>query len=87
MGSWSVDKERSKVEEERNWPILKTVQDVLAFLGLAGFYWKFVHEFAEIARPLTDILKSTEFEESLGGLSPRRPLWSWMRRLSQHLRI
>ncbi len=27
---------------------------------------KFVHEFAEIARPLTDILKSTEFEEKFG---------------------
>ncbi len=54
------------MEEVRNWPIQKAVLDVLAFLGLAGFYRKFVHEFAEIARPLTDVLKSTEFEEKFG---------------------
>jgi hypothetical protein len=42
------------------------VHDVLAFLGLAGFYSKFVHKLAEIARPLTDILKSPEFEEKFG---------------------
>jgi hypothetical protein len=67
VGSWSVDKESSKVEEVRNWPILKTVQDVLAFfLWLAGFYRKFVHKSAEIALPLTDILKYMEFEEKFG---------------------
>ena len=61
-----VDKESSKVEEVRNWPVPRTVRDVRSFLGLAGFYRKFVHKFAEIARPLTDILKSTEFEEKFG---------------------
>ncbi len=49
VGSRSVDRESSKVEEVRNWPILKTMQDVLAFLGLAWFYRKFVHKFALIA--------------------------------------
>ncbi len=66
VGCGSVDRESSKVEEVRNWPIPKTVLDVLAFLGLARFYRKFVHKVAEIARPLTDILKSTEFEEKFG---------------------
>ncbi len=66
VGSGSVDRESSKVEEVRNWPVPKTVLDVRAFLGLAGFYWRFVHKFAEIARSLTDILKSTEFEEKFG---------------------
>ncbi len=54
------------MEEVRNWPIQRIMLDVLAFLELAGFYRKFVHKFAEIARPLTDILKSTEFEEKFG---------------------
>ena len=66
VGRGVVDKESSKVEEVRNWPVPKTVRDVRSFLGLAGFYRKFVHKFAEIARPLTDILKSTEFEEKFG---------------------
>jgi hypothetical protein len=68
VGKGSVDKENSKVKKVRNWPIPKTVSDVQAFLGLAGFYKKFAHKFAEIARPLTDsdIQKSTEFEEKFG---------------------
>ncbi len=53
-----MDKESSKVEEVRNWPVPKTVRDVRPFLGLAWFYRRFVHKFAGIARPLTDILKS-----------------------------
>ncbi len=61
-----MDKESSKVEEVRNWPVPKTVRHIQSFLGLAWFYLKFVHKFAEIARPLTDILKSTEFEEKFG---------------------
>jgi hypothetical protein len=75
VGRWSVDKESSKVEEVRKWPIPKTLQDVQAFLGLAGFYRKFVQKFAEIARPLTDILKSTEFEEKFcGAFSKKAPV-------------
>ncbi len=35
VGSGSVDKESSKVEEVRSWPIPQTIQDMLAFLGLA----------------------------------------------------
>ncbi len=66
VGTESVDKENSKVEEVKNWPIPKTMQYMLAFLGLAGFYRKFVHKFAEIARPLRDILKSTNFQEKFG---------------------
>jgi hypothetical protein len=66
MGRGSVDRESSKVEEVRNWPILKTVQDLWTFLGLEGFYRKFVHKLAEIALPLTDILKSTESEKKFG---------------------
>ena len=38
------------------------MQDVQAFLGLANFYHRFVHCFADIARPLTDpTRKDTEF--------------------------
>ncbi len=46
VGRGNVDKESSKVEKVRNWPIPKTISDVLAFLEFTGFYRKF----AEIAR-------------------------------------
>ncbi len=51
-----------KVEAVHNWPIPQTVQDICSFVGLARFYPKFVKGFGTIVKPLTDILKSTEFK-------------------------
>lgn len=34
---------------------------VHSFLGLAGFYWKFIRHFAIIAKPLTNLLKKGTF--------------------------
>jgi hypothetical protein len=63
------------MEEVLNWPVRNSIQDVQAFLGLAGFYRKFVHAFVELARPLTGILKSTEFEEKFKrSFSKKAPL-------------
>jgi len=50
-----VSMQQHKVEAVRDWPQLQSVKDVRAFLGLAGFYRRFVKGFSEIARPLTDL--------------------------------
>ena len=50
-----VSMQQHKVEAVRNWPVLTTPKEVRAFLGLAGFYRRFVKGFSEIARPLTDL--------------------------------
>ena len=62
----TVDKDPAKVAAVQDWPVPTTVREVRSFLGLAGFYRKFVKDFAKIAKPLTDILKSTQFEEKYG---------------------
>ena len=41
-----------KISAVKNFPIPKTVTDVRSFLGLAGFYRKYVKNFSLIARPL-----------------------------------
>ena len=61
-----VSMQQHKVEAVRNWPTLQSVRDVRAFLGLAGFYRRFVRNFAAIAQPLTDLTKIVE-----------RQWWSW----------
>ena len=46
-----------KVQTVRDWPVPRTVSDLRSFLGLAGYYRKFVAGFARIAAPLTDLLR------------------------------
>ena len=43
----------------RKWPELKSVRDILVFLGFANFYWQFIQGFSRIAALFTSILKTT----------------------------
>jgi hypothetical protein len=41
------------------------VTDVISFLGLAGYYRRFIEIFSKIAKPMTELLKNnTKFEWS-----------------------
>lgn len=51
-----VQTDPSKVTAVSQWPT-PTVRELRRFLGLAGFYRKFVRNFAIIAKPLTNLLK------------------------------
>ena len=46
-----------KVEAVKNFPIPKRKKKIKQFLGLVGYYRRFIPDFAEIAKPLTLILK------------------------------
>jgi hypothetical protein len=55
-----------KVEAIKKFPLPGTVKDVRAFLGLAGYYRSFIHDFAAISCPLTLLTrKDTRFEWTL----------------------
>jgi len=60
VGRKGVSMQQHKVQAVVDWPALQSVKDVRGFLGMAGYYRRFVHGFAEIARPLTALTATAD---------------------------
>jgi hypothetical protein len=53
----------AKVKEIMEWSIPTTVTEIRSFLGLAGYYRRFIEGFSKIAKPMTSLLeKGREFK-------------------------
>ncbi|CAN6299949.1 unnamed protein product [Urochloa humidicola] len=52
-----IEVDLSKVDDVLNWKQPKNVKEVRGFLGLAGYYRKFIENFSKIAKPMTELLK------------------------------
>jgi len=55
-----ISPDPSKLEAVKNFPIPKRVKDIQAFIGLSGYYRKFIEDFSKIAKPLTKLTKKGE---------------------------
>ncbi|GJQ90730.1 hypothetical protein Tco_0001869 [Tanacetum coccineum] len=72
--SYGIIMDPSKVEAITKWPRPTTVTEVRSFLGLAGYYRRFVEGFSRLALPLTQLMR-----KGSGGfrytVMPRRKVW------------
>ena len=57
VGNGVIRPEHSKVEAMMSFPVPQTKKQVRAFLGVTGYYRKFIPNFATVAAPLTDLIR------------------------------
>eukprot|EP00854_Cymbomonas_tetramitiformis_P027566 gene27566-biopygen28580 len=58
LSSEGCSPQHDKVATVRDWPALENATHVRQFLGLAGYYRRFIHCFSDIAQPLTMLTKN-----------------------------
>jgi len=64
-----VTKEGTKVNHQKvkaitEWSRPTNITEIRSFLGLAGYYQRFVKDFSKIASPMTNLLKKVKFERT-----------------------
>src|SRR6185369_8509071 len=57
ISSEGIAVDPSKVQEVMDWKSPASVHQIRSFLGLAGYYRRFIPDFSKIAKPMTELLK------------------------------
>src|SRR5215212_1590244 len=55
-----IEMNPEKIEAVKAWPPIKTIKQLRGFLGLTGYYQKFIKDYSKKALQLTKLLKDTE---------------------------
>jgi hypothetical protein len=57
IGVHGVATDPAKIQAVRDWPTPSSVKHLRSFLGLAGYYKRFIKQYGVLSRPLADLLK------------------------------
>ncbi|GJV04613.1 reverse transcriptase domain-containing protein [Tanacetum coccineum] len=55
-----IHEDPSKIEAVKNWKTPTTPSEIRSFLGLAGYYRRFIANFSKIAKPLTSLTQKNQ---------------------------
>ncbi|GKB46994.1 putative reverse transcriptase domain-containing protein, partial [Tanacetum coccineum] len=50
----------SKIEAVKNWKTPTTPSEIRSFLGLVGYYWRFISNFSKIVKPFTSLTQKNQ---------------------------
>jgi hypothetical protein len=50
----------SKIQDVLGWNAPTSVDDIQSFLGLAGYYLRFIKGFSKITKPMTELLEKNK---------------------------
>jgi hypothetical protein len=53
----------SKVQDVLNWNAPMSVNNIQSFLGLVGYYRRFIKGFSKISKPMTELLEKDKMSE------------------------
>ncbi|KAJ8759726.1 hypothetical protein K2173_009827 [Erythroxylum novogranatense] len=62
LSNKGIAMDNSKVDCVLSWPLPKSIKELRGFLGLSGYYRRFVKNYGNIARPLTELLKKGRWQ-------------------------
>ncbi|KAL0551120.1 hypothetical protein IC582_010202 [Cucumis melo] len=57
-----IEVDPEKIRAVKEWPTLSNVREMRGFLGLTGYYRRFVQNYGSIATPLTQLLKARAYK-------------------------
>ncbi|GJY94660.1 putative mitochondrial protein [Tanacetum coccineum] len=62
ISAQGVSTDPSKIEAMQKWPIPSTLNQLRGFLGLTGYYRRFIKDYASISQPLVALTKKDAFK-------------------------